>query len=263
MLRRGRVTHPVPESLVPHALGEGDPATARHVAGCPTCRAEVARLREAAESLRAPVSLERRTETSGCLDELTIADFVMGRLGREIRGPAVAHLSTCAHCRGVVRATGRLLADTALGPEFSGAVPAPAGPRWLRWSLPLGLAAAAALVLLLVPRGGDDGSTPSLRDTTLTTGGAPIPLAPRASVARVHRFVWSSVPRAARYRLRLYDAEGAVLWTLETSDTALALPGSVKLVPLGRYFWKVEAQTEWRRWTASDLVEFTAGGPSR
>src|SRR5439155_1964443 len=92
MLRSGRVTHPAPESLIPYALSAGDPATARHVEGCPTCRAEVARFREAAGSLRASVSLERRTETAACLDELTIADFVMGRLGPETRGPVVSHL---------------------------------------------------------------------------------------------------------------------------------------------------------------------------
>ena len=255
------MTHPLPESLVPHALGEGDPATARHVEGCPTCRAEVARLREAAESLRAPVSLERLSETDDCLDELTVADFVAGRLGTETRAPVVTHLLSCARCRGVVQAAGRLLADAALGPELSGAVRTPAGRRWRRWSLPLGLAAAAALLLLLVPRHGDDGSMPGLRDTTtLTAAGAPVPIDPRASIARVNRFVWSSVPRAARYRLRLYDDVGAVLWTLETSDTVVALPDSVKLVPRGTYFWKVEAQTEWRRWAASDLVEFRPQG---
>src|SRR2546425_8247741 len=39
MLGRGRMTHPLPETLVPHALGGGDPATARHVEACSTCRA--------------------------------------------------------------------------------------------------------------------------------------------------------------------------------------------------------------------------------
>jgi hypothetical protein len=36
----------------------------------------------------------------------------------------------------------------------------------------------------------------------------------------------------------------------------VALPESVVLSPRVTYFWKVEAQTEWRRWVASDLVEF-------
>jgi hypothetical protein len=260
MLRRGRVTHPVPESLVPHALGDGDQATARHVEDCPTCRAEVARLREGAESLRVPPSLERLTETEDCLDELTVADFVDGRLGTETRGAVVTHLLTCARCRSVVRATGRLLAAAALAPELSGAGDAPAGRRWRRWWLPLGLAAAAAFVLLFLPRRSDDGLVPGLRDTTLTNARAPMPVAPRASVARVNRFVWSSVRGAARYRLRLYDGEGAVLWTRETGDTTLALPDSVMILPRVAYFWKVDAQTEWLRWVPSDLVEFRLVG---
>jgi len=261
------VTHPTPESLIPHALGTSDPVTARHIEGCPTCRAEVLRLREGAGSLRAAVALEHRTETAACLDELSIADFVMGRLGTEAREPVVAHLLSCGRCRGVVKATGRLLADPALGPELSGATRAPTGRRWRRLSLPLGLAAAAALVLLLVPPRGDDGAMPGLRDsttdTTLAIAGAPTPIAPRGFVVRVDRLVWSSVRSSERYRLRLYDEEGAVLWTLETADTLVALPDSVKLVPRGTYFWKVEARTEWRRWAASDLVEFTIGEASR
>ena len=262
MLRSGRVTHPAPESLIPYALGAADPATGRHVEDCPTCRAEIGRLREAAGSLRAPVSLERLAETADCLDELTVADFVMGRLGPAARGPVVSHLLSCARCRSVVQAGGRLLADAALAPELSGAARPSAASRWRGWSLPLGLAAAAALLLLLlVPRRGDDGSTLGLRDTTLTSAGAPVPIAPRGSVPRVDRLVWSRVPRAERYRVRLYDNEGAVLWTVETADTLVALPDSVVLSSRVTYFWKVEAQTEWRRWAASDLVEFRLLGP--
>jgi len=126
--------------------------------------------------------------------------------------------------------------------------------------LPLGLAAAAALVLLLVPRRGDDGFMPGLRDSTLTTAGAPVPLSPRGAVARVDRVIWSSVPRVERYRMRLYNGEGAVLWTVETADTLLAVPDSVVLSPRITYFWKVEAQTEWQRWAASDLAEFRLEG---
>ena len=257
------MTHPAPESLIPYALGAADPATGRHVEDCPTCRAEIGRLREAAASLRAPASLERLTETADCLDELTVADFVMGRLGPEAREPVVSHLLSCARCRSVVQAGGRLLADAALAPELSGAARPSAASRWRGWSLPLGLAAAAALLLLLVPRRGDDGSTLGLRDTTLTIAGAPVPIAPRGSVAQVDRLVWSSVQPAERYRVRLYDNEGAVLWTAETPDTLVALPRSVVLSPRLTYFWKVEAQTEWMRWAASSLVEFRLTGPPR
>jgi len=252
-----RMTCPAPETLIPHALGAADPAVAGHLAGCPACAAEVARLREAAEMLRGPAVLERRTETPVCIDEIVIADFVEGRLGPEVRAPVVAHLLVCSRCRSVVQATGRLLADrvaTATGRQR----------QWLRWSLPLGIAAAAAVLLLLWPRGSDDAhSTPGLRDTTMTSRVTPTPLAPRASVARLNRFVWSSLPGATRYRLRLYDEDGAVLWTRETGDTMLALPDSVVISPRVAYFWKVDAQTEWRRWVPSDLVEFRLVGSSQ
>ena len=256
--RNTRVTHPTAESLIPFALGTDDPATARHVAACATCQTEIERLQETAGLLRGPASLERRIETPDCLDELVVADFVDGRLSLESRAPVVAHLLTCARCRSVVNATSRLVAETAMS------TPAPARP-WRRWSLPLGLAAAAALVLLLVPRRIDDGSTPGLREPTVTSTMAPVPIspAPGASVARVDRLVWSSVPGAERYRLRLYTSEGSTLWTAETADTSVALPDSVRLQPRVPYFWRVETQAEWMRWTASDLVTFHLVGPRR
>ena len=249
--------HPTPELLVPYALGAADGETARHVEACRACRTEIEQLQEAAGLLRGPAVLEPWNETPDCLDELVVADFVDGRLGPDARAPVVVHLLTCVRCRSVVKATSRLTAETAIAAQ------APAR-RWRRWSVPLGLAAAAALVLLLVPRRVDDGSTPGLREPTVTTTIAPVPLAPApgASVARVDRFVWSSVPGVERYRLRLYTNEGDVLWTAETADT-VAVPESVELAPSVTYFWKVEAQTEWRRWAASDLVEFRLVGSSR
>lgn len=251
---------PRPESLVAHALGGDDPTAARHVEGCSACRAEVARLREAATVLRGQTWLERRVETPRCLDELAIADFVEGRLGPEARAPVVAHLLTCAGCRAAVRAPGRLLSDAAVAAEVSRAARSPGARRWHKWSLPLGADAAAALLLFLWPRMGDDnGSTPHLRESAITSTIAPVPIAPLASVARVDRLVWSAVPGAERYRVRLYDGEGSVLWMVETADTVQALPVSVVLSPSVPYFWRVEAQTEWRRWTASDLVEFRVG----
>jgi hypothetical protein len=250
ILRRRRVTapHPAPELLVPYALGAPDPATARHVGSCAICRDVIEELQEAAGSLRGPAVLERRIATPDCPDELVIADFVDGRLTPHSRAPVVTHLLTCARCRTLVKATSELATNEAgLTPQAT-----------RRWSLPLGLAAAAALVLLLVPRSVNDGSTPGLREPTVTSTIAPVPIepAPGASVARVDRLVWSSVPGAERYRVRLYDGEGSVLWSAETADTAAALPDSVTLQPRVPYFWRVEAQAEWMRWAASDLTSF-------
>jgi hypothetical protein len=251
--RRRRVIHPAPEFLVPYALGATDPATARHVQACATCRTEIEQLQEAAGMLRSSAAFERRIESPDCLDERVIADVVEGRLTPQARAPVVAHLLTCAHCRSVVRATGRLAAEVAVAPKEP-------ARRWRHWSVPLGVAAAAALLLVLLPRRGDDGSTPSLREPTLTSIVAPIPIAPRASVARVDRLLWSSVPHAERYQLRLYDGEGTVLWRTETRDTFASLPDSVVLSPRVSYFWRVEAHTEWQRSAASDLIEFQVAG---
>jgi hypothetical protein len=254
------MTCPAPESLVPHALSAEDPVITRHVEGCAVCQAELARMQEAAGLLRAETVFQRRTETPDCLAEVAIADFVEGRLTPEERAPLVTHLVTCARCRSLVRGAGRLLADDAVARE----IPRAAEHRWRRWSLPLGLAAAAAVLLIVHPWSTrDTDSTPGLREPTPTSTVAPVPIAPRASVARVDRFVWSRMAGVDRYRLRLFDEDGALLWTVRTADTVAALPDSVALSAAGTYFWKVEAQTELGRWAASDMVEFRVNGPPR
>jgi len=254
--RRVTAGHPAPELLVPYALGAQDAATAKHVEACPTCRSEIEQLQETAGLLRGDAVLDRRTETPDCLDELLIADFVDGRLDTGARGRAVTHLLSCARCRSVVKATSRLAAETTAMEQ--------ARPRrWRRWSIPLGLAAAVAFVLLLLPSGGDDGPSPGLRGRTDTSTHALLLITPRGSVDHVDRLVWSSMPRIERYRLRLYDDQGDVLWSLETPDTVVMLPDSVRLSRRVTYFWKVEAQTEWRRWVTSDLVQFQLTGSGR
>jgi hypothetical protein len=258
--RRGCVTCPAPEVLVPHVLGPGDPTIAKHVEGCSICQTELARLREAAGLLRIQTSGRRQTETPDCLEETMVVDFVEGRLTPEERAPLVVHLLTCARCRSVVAATARLVADERVAREIPRAIQ----PRWQRWSLVVGLAAAAAVLLLVWPRDIERGdSTPGMREPARVTMVAPVPIAPRAPTARVSRFVWSSMPGVDRYRVRLYDDQGALRWTAEAPDTSLALPDSVVLSAPATYFWKVEGQTDWRRWAASDLVEFRLTGPTR
>jgi len=252
ILRRRRMTapHPAPELLVPYALGAHDPATARHVGNCAICRSEIEALQEAAGLLRGPSVLERRAETSECPDELVITDFVDGRRTPQNRAPVVEHLLTCARCRALVKATSDLATSAA-------AVPSQARRGWRRWALPAGLAAAAAALVLLLPRA-PDGESPALREPTVTSTIAPVPLmpAPGTSVARLDRLVWSSVPGAERYRVRVYDGEGSVLWSVETADTSAAFPDLVRLRSRVPYFWRIEAQAEWMRWAASDLVSF-------
>jgi hypothetical protein len=254
------MTCPAPESLVLHALGAVDPSIARHLEACPACQAEIAQLREEAGLLQAARLVERPIETSDCLDEAAVAGLVEGRLAPEKRVPVVAHLLTCAHCRSTVAAIGRLLDDDMVRK----AIAAGADHRWKGWSLPLGLAAAAAVVLIAWPRGAPVVEpVPRLRDSVTAAAATPTPIAPRGSVSRVNRFVWSSMPGVDRYRLRLYDGQGALMWTAETPDTVLALPDSIVLSPPASYFWNVQGQTEWQRWSPSDLVDFLVTGAKR
>ena len=248
ILQGRRVSHPAPELLTPYALGADDPATAQHVEGCAICRAEIEELQAAAGLLRGPVVLETQIETPNCLDELVIADFVDGQLTPQLRASAIDHLSTCARCRAVLKATSDLATNSAdLTPQ--------AKRRGYRWTLPAGFAAAAVLALLLLPRGGD---SPNLREPAVTSTVAPAPLtpAPGASVAQVDRLVWSSVPGAERYRVRLYNGDGSVLWSVVTADTFATLPDSIRLQSRVPYFWRIEAEAEWMRWASSELASF-------
>jgi sulfopyruvate decarboxylase TPP-binding subunit len=68
------------------------------------------------------------------------------------------------------------------------------------------------------------------------------------------------VPRVDRYRLTLFDSTGSVVWETQTADTSAVPPHDIALYR-GRYFWKVEAQTGWGRWVASELAEFSLGAP--
>jgi hypothetical protein len=201
------------------------------------------------------IAVEESLPSSECLDEGTIAGLAEGTLAGPTRDKALAHVARCALCRRAVASVANALETRALAHEIEVAA-GPARRRRMRlmW-MALPLTAAAVLVLFFLPRKSDDGARPVLRGSTSDTA-APVLLAPRATVARADRFVWSKVRGAQNYRLRLYDAEGSVVWLRETVDTALALPVAVKLAPGSKYYWKVEAQTEWQRWAGSDLVEF-------
>ena len=241
--------HLSPELLTRAALGSPNPETAAHLAACTGCRAEAEQLRDAAGTLRATTLSDSRIETPECLDELVVAEFVDGVLTGETRDRAVAHLLECGRCRALVKAT----SEVASG-EREPAVAAARGSHVRRWALPLGLAAAAAFALILLPAPDQGGH----REPPLSSVVAPVPLHPAANdrVTRVGRFVWSSVPGAERYRLRVYDAAGTVLLDTETVDTSAALPDSIALSAGVSYFWRIEAQTDWQRWSASNLVEF-------
>jgi hypothetical protein len=190
--------------------------------------------------------MESETPLPGHLESGELAAYLDRALPAADRLRLESHLADCSECRDELVAVARLLS----GPPH----------RVRRWYAPVGLATAAAILFLLVPlRHHPQGPAlaPTFREPAITSAAAAAALEPRGAVRLASSFVWSRVSRAERYRLMIFDATGSVVWETQTPDTSARLPEAIRLRQNATYFWKVEAQTGWNRWVASDLVEFS------
>jgi hypothetical protein len=191
----------------------------------------------------------------GCLDELALAAAADG----EASAGTIEHLSRCAACRAQVAHLTRLLAGIAVGEEV-GRLDGRSRTGWRSGRRLLGVAAAAALILLAVipalPRDREAGD--GFRDEA--------PVAPAVAPALIEPLMtgeaadlqWTAVPSASQYRVTVFDAEGALIWSRETSDTTAVIPASVALAPETQYWWRVEARVDFDRWNSSRLGSFVA-----
>lgn len=183
------------------------------------------------------------------LESGEVAAYLDNALAPSDRSRIEGHAAECEVCRAELIETASLLRTR---------------PRLRRRYLPAGVAAAvaAAAMLVLWPRSfsGPAGSS-GYREPVVTTSIAPAVVAPRGAATAARVLVWTAVPRADRYRVTLFDETGSVAWETQTTDTAAPLPDSVRLRTGTSYLWKVEAQTGWNRWVASDLVEFSLRSP--
>jgi anti-sigma factor RsiW len=178
------------------------------------------------------------------LDSNEIAAYVDGSIDGEERFSIQAHLAACAECRAEVAEVSRIVRT------------APAARR-LPSRIWIPTAAAAVFALLwLGPRAGRERAEPELREEAVTMTVPPRPITPAGTVDTVRALVWSSVPYANSYRVRLFDADGTVLWEREAADTVVPIPDSIALRAELLYYWRVEAYTGFDRRAASDLVEF-------
>ena len=187
--------------------------------------------------------MEPESDASSHLSPGDVAAYVDGVLPPPERSRVEAHLADCDACRTELVAVARL----------------PRARRRRHWYVPLGLAAAAALLVFVWPRSAEKVpmSPPNYREPVVTTTVAPLIIAPRGATTAPRRLVWTSVPHADRYRMTLFDATGAVLWESQTSDTTATIPAMIGLRPGASYLWQVAAQTGWNRWVASDLIDFS------
>lgn len=177
------------------------------------------------------------------------AEDVAGYLDRNLppleQERVEAHAAHCAPCRAELAEVTRLTGFRSR--------------RVARWPVAL-TAAAAVLAALVVFR-----PTPivrHLREPAITVTGAPVLASSTGILSTVPTFTWRSLPHADRYRVSLFDRDGAVLWESDVNDTSVHIPETVHIVRGVPYFWNVAARVGFDRWVTSDLVSFTvAPGP--
>jgi hypothetical protein len=195
--------------------------------------------------------MEAESRVQAHLASGEVAAYLDGALPPSDQSRVEAHLAACDMCRTEVTEVAGLLR---------------ARPRRQAWYVPIGVAAAAAVALLLVwPRPGEQPVvSPGYREPVVTATVAPVVVAPRGVIiGTAPRLIWTGVPGAYCYRLAVFDGTGTVLWETQMSDTSAVLPESIRLREGASYYWKVEAQTGWNRWVASDLVPFSLRPPGR
>jgi anti-sigma factor ChrR (cupin superfamily) len=249
------VIHPDPTAIL-RALHNPDSAegkaVAHHLSVCPTCSAEARKVEAVRATLRSGEKAGH--PTTECLDEDLLAAFADGTVDAEAREKGLQHLATCSYCQRVVASLAAALNDPAVAAaagKGSGSV-----RRWTRLAVPA--AAAAVLVIAILARQVGDGR-PSVvhRAPPITAAAQPEAIAPVGVGNRPDRVRWTVVPGAELYRMTLYQADGAAIYEIETRDTTVAIPDSVRLMSGNSYLWKVEARTGWNRWSASRLFEFS------
>lgn len=181
----------------------------------------------------------------GHLEDGQTAAYVDRRLEATDLARVEAHLAACLECRHEVIEVRRLLRR-----------------RTRRWSW-VGVAGVgiAAALLLVLSRSGDQGSPgqPPLRGGESEDRDAPVALAPgpNAPIAPDSvQFAWRGAAAAVSYRLTLTDEQGDLLWSTQTTDTTVALPGSVPLTNGRAYYWYVDALLPDARSTTTGAHEF-------
>jgi len=261
--RAGR-TCPTTMEILELALGirqESNDRVSRHVRSCERCQLHVDSLRGILGEIAA-FEHGSSARTGECLDEAALAEIVEGRGPLELTQARLEHVAGCLRCRGSLASLLDLLGDEHVSRELQRLeTPQLHRPRrsWRSAFANRGFAgwiAAAAAVLVFL---GIDRQLAHVRRHRAPTEMLTDTLAlayPIGNVESATAFSWRSVREPNVYRLTLFDAGGHALYERDLTDTALALPDSVVVMPHQSYFWMVEARIGQGHWLRSRLEEF-------
>jgi anti-sigma factor RsiW len=263
---------PDPTDLLRSVLGEFDHTTeeriASHLRDCAACQDALSTVRQTVDALRAGAAHPERARTD-CLDEFAIASFLDGTAAVGAQHAAASHILTCAHCAQTAASVARLRRDPDVVAELRHLTsPASAwrGRYLLRTTAIAGAAAVLALVLVRQSLIEKRDNAPIYRDRSVVGTSPLTPISPVGAVSVVDSLRWTSVGRADRYRVIVYDPHGTTVWEAQTRDTVAALPSAISRRLAGSYLWKVSARVAANRWVESDLAEFairSRGPPPR
>jgi hypothetical protein len=199
-----------------------------------------------------------------------------------------AHVESCAFCRTEVQllrefhAGGPRATETAAVQAITARLrarsneiferetpPAVAPEPWWRsfwrapWFSPAALAAAAIVVVIAVglqTRISPPALRPPGAGPEVLRSNAIIVTAPSGDVTQAPAEIrWQPAPRAAKYKVQLLEVDGNELWSAETAESILQIPGAIRarIVPAKTLLCQVSAFDEAGRQVAiSDMVRF-------
>lgn len=274
---RFMTTCATPAELLPFSIANSNVGVADvlsdHVRGCAACQERVAELKTRLAELA-----RTRVVAADHLDDLAFAEVADTTHARDLDDASIEHLARCERCEGALSEIVLLMRDPFVRAELDrdGPPSIVAGgargnrsmdtrrfrvrPRRIALA---GLAAAAALLLtvrLLTWHGAGAEPPTVIRHATIDVARAPRLVSPLGSVGRVLTLTWTSVPRADRYRVSVFDGAGQVVWEDELTDTTVTPPVGVLGQRTGELRWRVKARTSFDRWIDSDFAEFSLRG---
>ncbi len=175
-----------------------------------------------------------------------------GRPEAEV-GAMLEHSLQCADCSALWRLARELHgAAGTLRPTAEGNV-VPLRSRSTRWIAMAGLAAAAAVTIVVLPRAGQNVPAPVVRGTD---GPALIADPATGKLDRAHPVLrWSGAPEGSRYTVVVSTGDLTVLYRQSgLAQTELVLPPeAISRIPAGgEVLWRVEAISPGGRHTSSE-----------